>query len=135
MYRIMYISTAVIKFTDQELEELLDIARKNNQAKNVTGLLILKGRSFLQCLEGQKEDIDEIYEKIKQDQRHDSIIQVIEEEDDKRYFPDWSMGYRNFSHVDKIDSKKLLDFSAKENISLLSSDLIAEVFKEFIEVK
>mgnify|MGYP005993468095 CR=1 FL=1 len=45
------------------------------------------------------------------------------------------MGYRNFSHVDKINSKRLLDFSENENISSLSSDFIAEVFKEFIEVK
>lgn len=134
MYRIIYLSTSTIKFTDKELEELLDLARKNNQEKNVTGLLMLKGRSFLQCLEGTKEDVLSIYEKIEEDERHENIIQVIEEEDDKRYFPNWSMGYKNFTHLDNINSKKLKDFSKIEHLDSLSSNFIHDVFKEFIEV-
>ena len=134
MYRLMYLSTATVKFTDEEYEALLDVARKNNQEKNVTGLLIIKGRSFLQCLEGNKEDVIFIYEKIKDDDRHTDIIQVVEEEDDQRYFPNWSMGYKNFTHMDVVNSPKLTNFSQSENITKLSSDFISEVFKEFIEV-
>ena len=44
MYRIMYLSRAVVKFSNEELEELLLKARQNNSKRNVTGLLILKGR-------------------------------------------------------------------------------------------
>ena len=135
MYRIMYLSTAVVKFTDEDLEVLLEVARKNNQPKNVTGLLILKGRSFLQCLEGAKEDVQFIYEKILKDERHDSIIKVVEEEDEQRYFPNWSMGYKNFNHMDAVSSPKLIDFSQANHIDNLSSDFISEVFREFIEEK
>jgi hypothetical protein len=131
----MYLSTAVVPFSDEDLEILLDTARKNNQKKEVTGLLILKGRSFLQCLEGKKEDVLEIFGKIEQDERHDSIIQLIEEDDVQRYFPDWSMGYKNFNHLDAVSSKRLKDFSQLENIETLCVDDIAQIFKEFIEVK
>jgi len=110
MYRIMYLSNAVVKFGDEELEELLEIARKNNGSKEVTGLLIMKGRTFLQCLEGKRENVIEIFEKIKKDERHDSIVELIEEDDGHRYFPNWSMGYKNINHLDAVASKKLIDF-------------------------
>lgn len=134
MYRIMYLSTATIKFTDEDIEALLEVARKNNQEKNVTGLLIIKGRSFLQCLEGNKEDVLYIYNKIEKDDRHIDIIKVVEEKDNKRYFPSWSMGYKNFTHLDIISSPKLINFAQTQNISKLSSGFISEVFKEFIEL-
>ena len=135
MYRIMYLSNATVRFTDEELEELLVIARKNNSLVGVTGLLIIKGRTFLQCLEGKEEDVNAIFEKIKLDKRHDSIVELIEEDEGERYFPDWSMGYKNINHLDSFQSKKLTDYSNKENASTFSTDDISEIFKEFIEVK
>ncbi len=135
MYRIMYLSTATVKFSDEELEELLKVARRNNLKCGVTGLLIIKGRSFLQCLEGKKENVLSIFEKIKDDKRHDSIIRVIEENVEKRYFPSWSMGYKNINHLDSIQSEKLINFSDEKGIKELKSDEIFEFFKEFIEVQ
>jgi len=126
-------SNATVRFTDEELEELLTIARQNNSKKNVTGLLIMKGRTFLQCLEGNKTDVDEIFEKIKKDERHDSIVELIEEDDGKRYFPNWWMGYKNINHLNEVNSKRLIDFSEEKNINKFSSDDISEIFKEFVE--
>ena len=135
MYRLVYLSTATVRFSDEELEKLLIIARENNDPLNVTGLLILKGRSFLQCLEGPKESVLQIFSKIEKDERHNAIVKVIEEEDNERYFPNWSMGYKNFNHMDAVSSQKLIDFSKADHIENLSSDFISEIFKEFIEAK
>ena len=135
MYRIMYLSNATVRFSDEELEELLQKARENNSKKNVTGLLIMKGRTFLQCLEGNKEDVDEIFEKIKKDGRHDSIVELIEENEGSRYFPNWWMGYKNINHLDAVTSNKLLDFSDEKNVNKFSTDDISEIFKDFIEAK
>lgn len=135
MYRLMYLSTATVRFSDEELEELLNIARVKNKAKGVTGLLIMKGRSFLQCLEGEEKDVLEIFETISKDKRHDSIIEVIEENEGGRYFPDWSMGYKNINHLDAVRSEKLKDFSEKTNTESFCESDISDIFKEFIEVK
>lgn len=135
MYRIMYLSNATVRFSDEDLEKLLEIARTNNSKKNVTGLLIMKGRTFLQCLEGNKEDVIEIFEKIKLDDRHDSIVELIEENEGGRYFPNWWMGYKNINHLDAVKTQKLLDFSDEKNVSKFSTDDISEVFKDFIEAK
>lgn len=134
MYRIMYLSNATVRFSNEELEELLQKARENNSKKDVTGLLIMKGRTFLQCLEGEKQDVMEIFEKIKKDDRHDSIVELIEENNSKRFFPKWWMGYKNINHLDAVSSVKLLDFSDEKISSKLSKDEISQIFKEFIEV-
>lgn len=134
MYRIMYLSNATVRFLNEELEELLQKARENNSKKDVTGLLIMKGRTFLQCLEGEKQDVMEIFEKIKKDDRHDSIVELIEENNSKRFFPKWWMGYKNINHLDAVSSVKLLDFSDEKISSKLSKDEISQIFKEFIEV-
>lgn len=135
MYRLMYISNATVRFTNEELEELLTLARKNNSKKNVTGLLILKGRTFLQCLEGPKQEVIELFEKIQKDSRHDSLVELIDEDIESRYFPNWSMGYKNINHIDSISSEKLTNFSLKENISSFDINEISEIFKDFIEVE
>jgi len=134
MYRIMYLSTATVEFTDADLEELLEKARKNNIQKDVTGLLIIKGRTFLQCLEGDKSSVDEIFEKISQDDRHNNIIELIEEDEGDRYFPDWSMGYKNINHLEDVKSQKLTNYSDPKNAQKFSTDDISEIFKEFVEI-
>lgn len=131
MYRVMYMSTATRYMSDLELEELLEVSRKNNIKKNLTGLLIVKGRTFLQCLEGEEKDILEIYEKILKDDRHTDIIDLVTEDIDKRLFPQWTMGYRNLKSLEDIKSekiKKILDF---DELHLEKED-ISDIIKEFV---
>jgi hypothetical protein len=133
MYRIMYMSTAIREFSNEELEDLLEIARKNNSELNVTGLLVIKGRTFLQCLEGDKKNVITIFEKIKKDHRHTEVYELIDEDAEERYFPDWSMGYKNIKYLTDIKSIKLKDFSQDSSSIDFTNDDILEVFKEFIE--
>ncbi|WP_421716570.1 BLUF domain-containing protein [Arcobacter arenosus] len=132
MYRILYTSSATKNLDDKELEEILEKSRINNQKKDVTGLLIVKGRTFLQCLEGEKDDVLSIYEKISNDERHTNIIDLFEEDIDERLFPQWSMGYKNIKHLSDIKSEKLKNFNTSEEFEE-SKDDILDIFKEFIE--
>lgn len=116
MYRVMYMSVSTKDFSDEELERLLVNAEKSNRERNVTGLLIIKGRTFLQCLEGKKEDVEFIYNKIQNDYRHKDIIDLIQEDASERYFPNWSMGYKNIKNLTNIKSEKLRDFSKKRKL-------------------
>ncbi|KAB7887198.1 BLUF domain-containing protein [Poseidonibacter ostreae] len=131
MFRIMYMSTATRVIPDSELEELLETSRKNNKEKNLTGLLIVKGRTFLQCLEGEKKDVEEIFNKILKDDRHTSIIDLIEEDISSRMFPTWDMGYKNLKIVDDIKSEKIRKISSIDDFDIKKED-IAEVIQEFI---
>lgn len=132
MFRLMYMSTAVYDFSNQELEELLEKSRKNNKEKNVSGLLIVKGRTFIQCLEGGKESVLSIYEKIEKDERHRDLIELIEENATERYFPNWDMGYKNIKNLTNIESDKLKNFDF-ENLDSFPKEDIPQLFKRFIE--
>ena len=132
MYRLMYMSTATIDFSDKDLEDLLEVSRKNNKEKNISGLLIVKGRTFIQCLEGDEENVLAIYEKIQKDDRHRDLIELIEEDAEIRYFPDWEMGYKNIRNLTNIESGKLKDFSLEDTEKLPKED-IPQLFKRFIE--
>lgn len=132
MIRVMYTSAATNNIEETELLEILEKARKNNSEKNVTGLLIVKGRTFLQCLEGNEEDVMSIYEKIQDDERHTNIIDLLEEDISERLFPNWSMGYKNVKHLTDYNSDKLRSFETAEEFAS-SKDDVLEIFKEFIE--
>lgn len=132
MYRLMYMSTANKDFSTNELESLLKNAKKSNENKNITGLLVVKGRTFLQCLEGEKSDVLNLFNKIKDDSRHRDVIELLEEETNARYFPNWSMGFKNIKNLTNIKSEILRDFTLNDERSFSSND-VSEIFLEFIE--
>jgi len=94
MHYVIYMSTAVKPFTDDELKELLIQSRRNNLRDNITGMLLYSRGSFVQVLEGDKEPLEALYVKILADKRHRSIFQLAYKPLEKRNFPHWSMGFK-----------------------------------------
>ncbi len=58
------------------MESLLQKSRKNNSSIEVTGLLISYQGLFIQYLEGEDATVDDLYEKIRTDPRHRSVIEI-----------------------------------------------------------
>ena len=92
MICIAYVSTALRPPTAAELEEILTVSRRNNQAQGVTGLLCHHDGSFLQFLEGEEDDVEAVYARIAEDPRHHSLIRMYRREISGRLFPAWTMG-------------------------------------------
>jgi hypothetical protein len=99
--RILYISTARSKLAQSELEELLAKARAANSAKDLTGLLVVGGRRFLQVLEGPDDVVTATYEKIERDPRHFALVKLHDKEVETRSFPSWAMGFESGGLVPK----------------------------------
>lgn len=131
MYRIMYMSSATRTISDEELEELLRKAKIKNKQEDLTGLLIVKGRTFLQCLEGEKEKVLKVYNRILEDERHENVIELIEEDTETRLFPTWKMGYRNLKSLDDIKSKKIKEILSVKDLDIKKED-IAEIIENFV---
>ena len=64
-------------------------------------MLLYAGGNFFQVLEGEKSDVEEIYEAIMNDDRNKGNIVIVKEEINERTFPDWSMGFRHLTRQDK----------------------------------
>lgn len=97
LVQIAYASSASQHFTKEELVALLTKSRRNNQAKEVTGLLLYKSGNFLQILEGESPVINEILQRIEHDPRHRGLLTIFKRSVEQREFADWSMAFRNLN--------------------------------------
>lgn len=111
MCRLIYISTAIKKFSEYEINELLAFSRKKNKQNNITGFLIIKGKTFIQVIEGENINVDSLFEKIKDDDRHENILTIEKREISKRLFEEWDMGFKCFEELSLTESKKLKEFN------------------------
>jgi hypothetical protein len=94
MLRLIYVSSAVSPFTDEELKQLLDVSRRNNTNAGITGMLLYLEGNFIQVLEGEEAAVRETHGRIARDLRHTGLITLLQDKISDREFPDWSMGFK-----------------------------------------
>lgn len=94
MFQFVYVSSEVIRFTDEKLRDLLEVSRRRNSAAGLTGLLLYANGSFIQLLEGPQEEVLATRARIEKDPRHSSLVVLLEGPCETRDFEDWSMGFR-----------------------------------------
>ena len=141
MYRIIYLSSAIDSVDEAELKNLLIKSRANNSDNDITGILLHIDGDFIQVLEGNKEQVKTLYDKIAKDKRHKGIINVVKGEIDKRQFDDWSMGYKstNYTEINKIEGLKEFDraalFSNNEKIALTFLSVFLQSHKNHINLQ
>ena len=83
---------------------------------SITGLLLYANGSFMQLLEGSKDRIDFLMERIKNDPRHRQVDVLQQGYIAERQFPNWSMAFLNFASpkVRKLPGySTFLDFPSK----------------------
>ena len=91
--RLIYTSEVVEGFNQNDIENILTVARDRNAESNVTGALFFNSRYFLQCLEGSRSDINSTYHRILNDSRHSNPVLLDYCEINERDFSAWEMGY------------------------------------------
>lgn len=108
LYHLGYVSTQTRPLVSEDLTALLKEALGRNQHLDITGLLLHRQGSFFQVLEGEKEDILQVFNSIKGDPRHHRVKTLFEGEIEAREFGDWRMG---FLELDGVDVGQLPGFS------------------------
>lgn len=93
MHQLVYVSAASWAMSNADLNEILDVSRRNNRRDGVTGMLLHIDRGFLQVLEGPRPAVQEIFAPIRRDPRHNAVRVLVEQEIRDRLFAGWSMGF------------------------------------------
>jgi len=93
MHHIIYLSWAAHPFSDEQLQTLLQTARSHNAQVDVTGILVYGNGCFLQVLEGEEATVRQLYDQIKQDNRHRNVTAYADKAVAQRAFAEWSMAY------------------------------------------
>jgi hypothetical protein len=101
---ILYTSVATAKLSEQQLEQLLSQARAKNIQHQVTGILLYRGGSFMQVLEGPSENVDAIYASIIKDSRHKNVVTLCDSPIAERDFAQWAMAFngKEDEHVEGL---------------------------------
>jgi hypothetical protein len=130
LYHLIYESRATQPFSDRDLLELLRHSRGYNAQRGLTGLLLYspQGR-FLQVLEGEKAEVEALYQHISHDTRHTACLLLLAGPLAARRFAEWRMGFRAtrqltdlaalLGHVDTTSPDFLLPLLPKLSTSLL----------------
>lgn len=97
LFRLVYYSTNKLRSRGRalasDLKVLLSQSIRNNSKFGISGGLVFNRTNFLQVLEGDKPDVQQIYERISVDPRHTDVTTVAAELVTKRLFDVWAMGY------------------------------------------
>ena len=90
MFTICYVSSAKPGLSQEELESLFNATQQYNISEDITGILLFESGKFLQVLEGPKDLLNDLYEKIKEDDRHENIFLILKSRTKQRIFEEYS---------------------------------------------
>ena len=127
LFQLIYRSRAKSDITDKDLEEILETARGFNATQGITGCLLYHKGLFLQLLEGEFNAVNELYENIRKDERHDEVITLHMQEAPDRIYNDWSMAFKalkeNLALLEKNGASSFKDLPSQNNASPLAQEL------------
>ena len=101
LVRLIYVSRITKECGPKDLQEILDVSRRNNAELGVTGALCYSGQGFLQCLEGPRTAVNELYRRIIQDERNEDVTLLTYAAIKEREFGQWSMAYMRADQIDQ----------------------------------
>ncbi len=110
LVRLLYASRAVQPHSQAILDNILAQSHTNNPALGITGLLCYSGDIFMQVLEGGRNEVCSLYNRITTDTRHYGVEILQFDEIDQRRFANWTMGQVNIA---KLNPSLLLRYSEK----------------------
>jgi len=131
LLQLTYISSICPGVSEQQIALIHQQAEKNNARLQITGLLLLTNRYFMQLLEGESTIVKMQFAKIAKDKRHQQVRLVSERLVQQRQFPDWHMGLKRV--LDKDEHQDLAAiinlYGQQQQFSTQHADAISMLFR------
>lgn len=106
-FAICYVSTVAPNLADSDIKDILTNSRNSNNHDRITGILLFSEGNFFQVLEGKKNTVTALFERIKMDPRHYDLIPIFRKEIAEREFEDYEV---DFLSMDSRYNNSDLDF-------------------------
>ena len=122
--------------SDDNLKGLLTKSRLNNERKNVTGMLLYLDPFFIQILEGEEAIVNESFNIIKQDSRHQKVTLIYKKPIEERSFPNWTMGFNKISDENVEAVEGFSDFLQRPTADFFSDSPseTEKMLKKFLDM-
>jgi len=91
---------------EPQIGRILTQSRRNNQPLEIGGVLCFGNDTFFQCLEGERDAVEKLYNKLHDDPRHRDVTLLRKRPVDRRRFKLWAMKYLTLDRVlrEKLES-------------------------------
>jgi hypothetical protein len=110
LIRLLYASRAKTTIDKAAIDSILAKSRVRNPDLGITGILCYGGDIYMQVLEGGRDAVNQLYNSIVRDARHEHVVMLHYEEVSERRFAGWTMGQVN---LEKLNPTTLLKYSEK----------------------
>jgi hypothetical protein len=97
--QVIYVSERT-DLSDDSLTNIFDTSHRNNPERSITGCLLIGSNSYLQFLEGPSLAVEELYSKIKVDNRHKNVKKLHDQSIREKLFSSWSMKFAPFENLE-----------------------------------
>jgi hypothetical protein len=132
LVRLIYASRFSKGIGPNDIQDILSISRKNNEEKGITGVLCYDPDFFLQCLEGERAEVNTLYGHIVRDQRHKDVDLLEYSDIEEPLFKNWSMAY---VRIDELTEPILAKYGTNSKFDPyeLSAHQVLSFIKEIAE--
>jgi hypothetical protein len=93
MIRLTYVSTCAPNLALADVQAICNLASARNQQLHICGMLFWSGEFFLQTLEGDRDLVTQLFQRISADPRHLKIELIATQSIHKRRYAEWGMGF------------------------------------------
>lgn len=92
LHQTVYCSLASEGVDDHAVARIVEQAHAANPGLDITGMLVFGGGVFFQWIEGPRDHVLRLMDRIRADPRHRQVVTLSESEEVReRLFPDWHM--------------------------------------------
>ena len=131
-FQLVYVSAAVVPFSQADLRELLMKSREKNATLGITGILLFADGTFFQVLEGERTAVESLFNVIERDRRHANKLVISERMIHQKNFGNWCMGFvQDESAIHNMPG--FLDFFAAGGSSFLELEGDTKRINQIIE--
>jgi hypothetical protein len=124
LFNVVYCSRAAQGMDTAAVQQIIAKSQRNNPVRGITGMLVFGGGIFFQWLEGPKENILHLLERLRSDDRHSQLIMLTEiEEARERLFPHWDMELVEPGHIRDVLADALEGAEDPHNAAALQAML------------
>lgn len=110
-HTICYVSKLAEGYSEEDVNQIFEATQKNNSEEHITGILLYGFGNFFQVLEGDKKQVEALFNTIIEDPRHDNIETLIHHDIEFPIFATYSSTFNVVkTKADLISIKKYLDF-------------------------
>ncbi|MBK0094722.1 diguanylate phosphodiesterase [Erwinia sp. S63] len=117
------------------LEDMVAKANRKNQSSHITGILLFDGLHFFQLLEGPREAVQNIYQRICADARHHNLVELMHDFAPARRFGKVGMELFDLREHDKSRVLQAILDKGTSRYQLTYNDRALMFLRTFVEAR